>query len=174
LFEENAPEYGGLYVLELTEGGAAATSGALEPNDQLVSIAGNAAIGPDASFDNVMDALGATESPAKLKFFRGSAAELAAANAPAASAAAAPKSDRTALTVMQAGAATEIKVPGGKLLRNVLLENKVNHRTPFSSSVHSGIYTMLVLLSLLFSRETSPFSPCLFFTGSLCDYLDLH
>lgn len=143
MFEENAPEYGGLYVLELTEGGAAATSGALEPNDQLVSIAGNGATGPDASFDNVMDALGATESPAKLRFFRGSAAELAAANAPAAPAAA-PKSDKTSLTVMQAGAPTEIKVNGEKLLRNVLLENKVNDYVPIASSFHACLCTMSV------------------------------
>jgi hypothetical protein len=156
VFEENAPEFGGLYILELADGGAAASSGALEPNDQLVSIGGQAATGPVANFDAVMDALGASASPAKLRFFRGSAAALAAAvsaPAPAAPLAAAKKPTRTDVVVVQAGLENkDVVVSGEKLLRNALLENKViqsvgsakkktrsNACVPLVPAVHLGV-----------------------------------
>jgi C-terminal processing protease CtpA/Prc len=154
VFEENSPEYGGLYVAELAAGGAAAVTGAVSVADQLVAVGGTRVTGEP--FEAVMNALGTAPSPAALRFFRGTAAELAAAAvADKAGVAAAPavvsaaRPDATILTVVQSGAPdVTVTVKGEKLLRNVLLEKKVES------------CTILVTLSSVFAHARILCPPC--------------
>lgn len=75
VFEENDEEYGGIFVLSLSEGGAAEKDGKIKPGDQLVAVNDKKVSG--LSFD---DALGAImESKAEktqLVFFRGTEMQL--------------------------------------------------------------------------------------------------
>lgn len=133
IFEENAPEVGGLYVAELVPDGAAAATGAISVEDQLVSVGSVPVVGLD--FDSVMAALQDAPSPATLQFFQGSAeaAKASAAGAPDAAAAAAatpaPEAARpgtTTVKVLQKDAEPiEFTVAGEKLLRTAMLEYKV-------------------------------------------------
>uniref|UniRef100_A0A6U1TN17 PDZ domain-containing protein n=1 Tax=Trieres chinensis TaxID=1514140 RepID=A0A6U1TN17_TRICV len=72
VFEENDEKYGGIFVFELKEGGAADQNGSVKPGDQLISVGTNKVSG--LPFD---DALGvivdSDESSPKLLLFRGSA-----------------------------------------------------------------------------------------------------
>lgn len=70
VFEENDEEFGGIFVLSLSEDGAAEKDGKIKPGDQLVSVGSKQVSG--LPFD---DALGAivdnTDDSVKLTFFRG-------------------------------------------------------------------------------------------------------
>merc|ERR1712038_191627 len=74
IFEENDEEYGGIFVLSLSEDGAAEKDGKIKPGDQLVLVNKDQVSG--LQFD---DALGkivdANTESTKLVFFRGSAAQ---------------------------------------------------------------------------------------------------
>lgn len=75
VFEENDEEFGGIFVLSLSEGGAAETDNTIKPGDQLVAVNDVKVAGE--KFD---DALGtivdATTESTKLVFFRGSEKQL--------------------------------------------------------------------------------------------------
>ncbi len=75
VFEENDEEFGGIFVLSLSEGGAAETDNTIKPGDQLVAVNDIKVSGE--KFD---DALGtivdATTEATKLVFFRGSEKQL--------------------------------------------------------------------------------------------------
>jgi len=75
VFEENEPQFGGIYIKSINSDGSAAADGALRPGDQLVAVEGASVAGK--TFDEAMDALvaGPSEGTA-LKAFRGSAADL--------------------------------------------------------------------------------------------------
>lgn len=130
IFEENEPEVGGLYVAELVPDGAAAATGAIGVDDQLVAVGSTPVTGLD--FDTVMAALQDSPSPATLEFFRGSA-QAAKANkaAPveteqeAAATATAARPGKTCVVVQQKeGGPVEFDVIGERLLRTAMLENK--------------------------------------------------
>ena len=70
VFEENDAQLGGIYVSEVSEGGAAATAGTVAPADQLVAVDGVSTRG--ASFDDAMDLLvAASEGGVALQLARG-------------------------------------------------------------------------------------------------------
>lgn len=72
VFEENDAEFGGIFVLEISEGSSAESDGTVRPGDQLVSVGEKKVSGM-----NFEDALGtivdSTEEMTKLTFFRGPA-----------------------------------------------------------------------------------------------------
>lgn len=70
VFEENDSEFGGIFVLEITEGSAAETDGTVRPGDQLVSVDGKKVTG--IQFEEALGAIiDSTEDKTKLVFFRG-------------------------------------------------------------------------------------------------------
>jgi len=75
VFEENDEEFGGIFVLSLSEGGNAETEGKIKPGDQLVAVNKNKVAG--MVFD---DALGtiveADTDVTTLVFFRGNEVQL--------------------------------------------------------------------------------------------------
>lgn len=75
VFEENDEEYSGIFVISLSEGGAAEQEGTVKPGDQLVAVNDVKVAG--LPFD---DALGciveATTEETQLTFFRGTAKQL--------------------------------------------------------------------------------------------------
>lgn len=75
VFEENDEENGGIFVVSLSEGGAAETEGTTKPGDQLVAVNVNKVSGMtfDDALGNIIDATGETT---ELTFFRGSEAQL--------------------------------------------------------------------------------------------------
>lgn len=75
VFEENDEENGGIFVVSLSEGGAAETEGTTKPGDQLVAVNVNKVSGMafDDALGNIVDSTGETT---ELTFFRGSEAQL--------------------------------------------------------------------------------------------------
>jgi hypothetical protein len=75
VFEENDEENGGIFVVSLSEGGAAETEGTTKPGDQLVAVNTIKVSGMvfDDALGNIVDATGETT---ELTFFRGSEAQL--------------------------------------------------------------------------------------------------
>jgi len=75
VFEENDEEYGGIFVLSLSEGGNAEIDGKIKPGDQLVAVNDKKVAG--MQFD---DALGtiveASTEKTRLVFFRGDEVQL--------------------------------------------------------------------------------------------------
>merc|ERR1712232_1116432 len=75
VFEENDEEFGGIFVLSLSEGGAAEVDGTIKPGDQLVAVNDVKVAGQ--KFDDALGAIvDATTVETKLVFFWGSAAQL--------------------------------------------------------------------------------------------------
>ena len=75
VFEENDEEFGGIFVISLSEGGAAETEGTLKPGDQLVAVNDQKVSGLifDEALGYIVDA---TTEKTKLTFFRGSESQL--------------------------------------------------------------------------------------------------
>jgi len=72
VFEENDSEFGGIFVLEITEGSSAEIDGTLRPGDQLVSVGGTKVSG--LQFEEALGKIiESTEEKVKLVFFRGPA-----------------------------------------------------------------------------------------------------
>lgn len=72
VFEENDSEYGGIFVQSLSEDGAAAKNGFLQPGDQLVTVGTRDVTGLD--FDDALSAIIESEEElTALSLFRGSA-----------------------------------------------------------------------------------------------------
>ena len=70
VFEENDEEFGGIFVLSLSEAGAAESDGKIKPGDQLIAVGSKMVSG--LSFDDALGAIiDATEESVKLTFFRG-------------------------------------------------------------------------------------------------------
>lgn len=75
VFEENDEEFGGIFVLSLSEGGAAENDGKIKPGDQLVAVNENKVSG--FSFDEALGTIvGAETEDTRLVFFRGSEKQL--------------------------------------------------------------------------------------------------
>lgn len=75
VFEENDSEYGGIFVQSVTEDGAAAKNGLLQPGDQLVTVGTKNVSGLD--FDDALAAIIESEDEfTALSLFRGSAKQL--------------------------------------------------------------------------------------------------
>jgi len=75
VFEENDSEYGGIFVQSVTEDGAAAKNGLLQPGDQLVTVGTKNVSGLD--FDDALAAIIEAEGEfTGLSLFRGSAKQL--------------------------------------------------------------------------------------------------
>jgi len=75
LFEENDNEYGGIFVLSLTEGGIAETSGLVNVGDQLVAVGDKKVYGQ--SFDESLNAIiESTAAKTTLLVFRGPVKDL--------------------------------------------------------------------------------------------------
>mmetsp|Transcript_17292 Transcript_17292/g.23821 ORF Transcript_17292/g.23821 Transcript_17292/m.23821 type:complete len:208 (-) Transcript_17292:273-896(-) len=75
VFEENDEEFGGIFILSLTEGGIADKDGGLQPGDQLVSVGPNKVAG--MAFDDALGAIIDSEAEkTKLILFRGNAKNL--------------------------------------------------------------------------------------------------
>mmetsp|Transcript_12348 Transcript_12348/g.29151 ORF Transcript_12348/g.29151 Transcript_12348/m.29151 type:complete len:205 (+) Transcript_12348:275-889(+) len=72
VFEENDSEYGGIFVLEISEGSVAEAEGTVRPGDQLVSVGGLKVSGMqfEEALGKIIDS---TEEKTKLTFFRGPA-----------------------------------------------------------------------------------------------------
>lgn len=75
VFEENDEEYGGIFVISLSEGGAAELDGTIKPGDQLVAVNDQkvAAFAFDDALGCIVDA---TTEKTSLTFFRGSEGQL--------------------------------------------------------------------------------------------------
>ncbi|KAL7428340.1 hypothetical protein ACHAXH_002414 [Discostella pseudostelligera] len=72
VFEENDSEFGGIFVLEITEGSSSEIDGTLRPGDQLVSVGGTKVSG--LQFEEALGKIiESTEEKVKLVFFRGPA-----------------------------------------------------------------------------------------------------
>jgi C-terminal processing protease CtpA/Prc len=70
VFEENDADVGGIFVLSLSEGGAAATAGNIQAGDQLIAVNDKKVSG--MTFDDALGTIVASETPAtQLMFFRG-------------------------------------------------------------------------------------------------------
>merc|ERR1719384_1195024 len=68
IFEENDEEYGGIFVLSLSEDGAAEKDGVVKPGDQLILVNGENVSG--LSFDNALGTIiDSVEESTKLVFF---------------------------------------------------------------------------------------------------------
>lgn len=75
VFEENDEDFGGIFVYNLKEGGAAEKDGVIKPGDQLISVDDLKVAG--MPFDDALGALVLTEGPdTKLIFFRGTQKQL--------------------------------------------------------------------------------------------------
>jgi len=75
VFEENDEEYGGIFVLSLTEGGEAEKDGKIKPGDQLVAVNTQKVAG--FAFDPALGAVvDSGEEKTKLVLFRGSQDQL--------------------------------------------------------------------------------------------------
>lgn len=75
VFEENDDEYGGIFVLSLTEGGAAEQDGKIKPGDQLVAVNDVKVTGLE--FDPALGKIIKSESEkTKLTLFRGNQEQL--------------------------------------------------------------------------------------------------
>jgi hypothetical protein len=75
VFEENDEEFGGIFVLSLSEGGAAEKDGKIKPGDQLVAVNQKKVSG--FSFDDALGAIiDSSEEQTQLIFFRGSDKQL--------------------------------------------------------------------------------------------------
>mmetsp|Transcript_10203 Transcript_10203/g.11843 ORF Transcript_10203/g.11843 Transcript_10203/m.11843 type:complete len:207 (+) Transcript_10203:181-801(+) len=74
VFEENDEEYGGIFVISLSEDGAAEKEGTIKPGDQLVAVNDIKVSGMefDAALGCIIDA---SEEQPKLTFFRGTSAQ---------------------------------------------------------------------------------------------------
>ena len=72
VFEENDSEYGGIFVLEISEGSVAESEGTIRPGDQLVSVGGLKVSGMqfEEALGKIIDS---TDEKTKLAFFRGPA-----------------------------------------------------------------------------------------------------
>lgn len=72
VFEENDSEFGGIFVLEISEGSSAEADGSVRPGDQLVSVGGKKVTG--LPFEEALGAIiESTDEKVGLKFFRGPA-----------------------------------------------------------------------------------------------------
>jgi len=75
VFEENDEEYGGIFVLSLTEGGIAEQDGTIKPGDQLVAVNTSKVAG--FAFDPALgEIVASTEEKTKLVLFRGTQEQL--------------------------------------------------------------------------------------------------
>lgn len=75
VFEENDEEFGGIFVLSLSEGGAAEQDGKIKPGDQLVAVNDKKVSG--FSFDDALGAIiDSTDEKTQLIFFRGTDKQL--------------------------------------------------------------------------------------------------
>jgi len=75
VFEENDEEFGGIFVLSLSEGGVAEQDGTIKPGDQLVAVNKDKVAG--MVFDDALGAIVEAETEkTKLTFFRGSEKQL--------------------------------------------------------------------------------------------------
>ena len=72
VFEENDSEFGGIFVLEITEGSSAESDGTVRPGDQLVSV-GDAKVSGLQFEDALAKIIESKEEKVKLVFFRGPA-----------------------------------------------------------------------------------------------------
>ena len=72
VFEENDTEFGGIFVLEISEGSSAETDGTVRPGDQLVSVGETKVVGLqfEEALGKVIDS---SDENVKLNFFRGPA-----------------------------------------------------------------------------------------------------
>ena len=133
VFEENEPEVGGLFVADLSPGGAAEGTGAIRAGDQLLAVAGESVAGK--TFDEVMGALGGAPPETSVKFYRGPMSGLAAsvaasgygavtAGATEGAAVAPPRPTATAITVLDGGSSVAV-VSEPTLLRTALVGAKV-------------------------------------------------
>ena len=116
VLEERPGGAGGVYVESLVDGGSALASGAVQPGDVVVSVAGTVVASLD--FDSVMEAIGAAPDEVALTLAR-----LPAAGAPAAPAAPAPAAAEWAKVTVPGVGASDVRT--GTILRTALLENKV-------------------------------------------------
>lgn len=75
VFEENDEEYGGIFVISLSEAGAAEKEGTIKPGDQLVAVNDKkvSALPFDEALNEIVEA---TTETTNLTFFRGSASQL--------------------------------------------------------------------------------------------------
>eukprot|EP00979_Chaetoceros_neogracilis_P007052 scaffold1465_cov222-Chaetoceros_neogracile.AAC.1 len=74
VFEENDEEFGGIFVLSLSEGGSAETDGTIKPGDQLVAVNTQKVAGN--KFDDALGVIVDSETEmTKLVFFRGNEAQ---------------------------------------------------------------------------------------------------
>lgn len=72
VFEENDAKFGGIFVLEISQGGAAEVHGTIRPGDQLVSVSGTKVSG--LTFEEALGKIiDSTEEVIPLAFFRGPA-----------------------------------------------------------------------------------------------------
>ena len=108
VLEERPGGAGGVYVESLVDGGSALASGAVQPGDVVVSVAGTVVASLD--FDSVMEAIGAAPDEVALTLAR-----LPTGAAPAAA-------EWAKVTVPGVGASD---VRTGTILRTALLDNKV-------------------------------------------------
>ena len=116
VLEERPGGAGGVYVESLVDGGSALASGAVQPGDVVVSVAGTVVASLD--FDSVMEAIGAAPDEVALTLAR-----LPAAGAPAAPAAPAPAAAEWAKVTVPGVGASDVRT--GTILRTALLDNKV-------------------------------------------------
>lgn len=72
VFEENDTEFGGIFVLEISEGSSAETNGTIRPGDQLVSVGAEKVFGMqfEKALGTIIDS---TEATIDLVLFRGPA-----------------------------------------------------------------------------------------------------
>lgn len=74
VFEENDEEFGGIFVLSVSEGGVAAVDGTVQPGDQLVAVANQKVSG--LTFDEALGAIINNQAEmTKLTLFRGTASQ---------------------------------------------------------------------------------------------------
>lgn len=72
VFEENDAEFGGIFVLEISEEGSASADGTVRPGDQLVSVGDKKVSG--LQFEEALGTIiDSTDESVKLNFFRGPA-----------------------------------------------------------------------------------------------------
>ena len=75
VFEENDEEFGGIFVLSLSEAGAAEKEGTIKPGDQLVGVNDKKVAG--LTFDEALGCIiEASTENTKLTFFRGNEKQL--------------------------------------------------------------------------------------------------
>lgn len=120
VFEENDAPYRGLRVVEVAAGSAGEVAG-VAVNDQLVSVEGNDATGME--FDQAMDLLAAApQAGVSLGIYRGAVEDI-----PATPSVPEIASEGVEISVQQEdGSVTRISGENNGVLRNTLLENKVD------------------------------------------------